>query len=80
MSIAKGNNRVLLVEADDSIQRIVAYHLKKAGFEAEFAETGEAAIAQSQNPPVCAVIDLMIPGSSGLSVLKYFRENLSQVP
>jgi two-component system, NtrC family, response regulator HydG len=80
MSIAKGNHRVLLVEADDSIQRIVAYHLKKAGFEVEFAETGEAAIAQSQNPPVCAVIDLMIPGTSGLSVMKHFRENLSQVP
>ena len=32
MSITKGNNRVLLVEADDSIQRIIAYHLKKAGF------------------------------------------------
>jgi DNA-binding NtrC family response regulator len=80
VSIAKGNNRVLLVEADDSIQRIVAYHLKKAGFEAEFAETGDAAIAQSQNPPVCAVIDLMIPGASGMSVLKHFREHLSQVP
>ena len=80
MSIPKGNNRVLLVEADDSIQRIVAYHLKKSGFEAEFAETGEAAIAQSQIPPVCAVIDLMIPGTSGLSVLQYFRENLPQVP
>jgi len=80
VSITKGNNRVLLVEADDSIQRIVAYHLKKAGFEVEFAETGEAAIAQSQNPPVCAVIDLMIPGASGLSVMKHFREHLSQVP
>ena len=80
MSTAKGNNRVLLVEADDSIQRIVAYHLKKSGFEVEFAETGEAAIAQSQNPPVCAVIDLMIPGLSGMSVLKHFREHLSQVP
>ena len=80
MSITKGNNRILLVEADDSIQRIIAYHLKKAGFEAEFAETGEAAIAQSQNPPVCAVVDLMIPGTSGLAVLKHFREHLSQVP
>ncbi len=80
MSIAKGNNRVLLVEADDSIQRIVAYHLKKAGFEAEFAETGDAAIAQSQNTPICAVIDLMIPGTSGMSVLKHFREHLPQVP
>jgi two-component system response regulator HydG len=80
VSITKGNNRILLVEADDSIQRIIAYHLKKAGFEAEFAETGEAAIAQSQNPPVCAVVDLMIPGTSGLAVLKHFREHLSQVP
>jgi DNA-binding response OmpR family regulator len=80
VSIAKGNNRVLLVEADDSIQRIVAYHLKKAGFEAEFAETGDAAIAQSQNTPICAVIDLMIPGTSGMSVLKHFREHLPQVP
>jgi two-component system response regulator HydG len=80
VSIAKGNNRVLLVEADDSIQRIVAYHLKKAGFEAEFAETGDAAIAQSQNTPICAVIDLMIPGTSGMSVLKHLREHLPQVP
>jgi two-component system response regulator HydG len=80
VSITKGNNRILLVEADDSIQRIIAYHLKKAGFEAEFAETGEAAIAQSQNPPVCAVVDLMIPGTSGLAVLRHFREHLSQVP
>jgi two-component system response regulator HydG len=58
----------------------MATNLKKAGFEAEFAETGEAAIAQSQNPPVCAVVDLMIPGTSGLAVLKHFREHLSQVP
>jgi two-component system, NtrC family, response regulator HydG len=77
---AKRNNKVLLAEADDSIQRIIAYHLKKAGFEAEFADSGETAIALSQNPPVCAVIDLMIPGTSGLAVLQHFRENLPQVP
>lgn len=80
MSGAKGNNRVLLVEADDSVQRIVAYHLKKAGFDAEFAETGDAAMAALENPPVCAVIDLMIPGTEGMTVLKRFREQLPQVP
>lgn len=80
MSGAKGNNRVLLIEADDSIQRIVAYHLKKAGFEAEFAETGDAAMAAIQNPPVCAVVDLMIPGTEGMTVLKRFREQAPQVP
>ena len=80
MSGAKGNNRVLLVEADDSIQRIVAYHLKKAGFEAEFAESEDAAMAAIQNLPVCAVVDLMIPGTEGMTVLKRFREVAPQVP
>ena len=80
MTAAVENNRVLLVESDDSIQRIVSYHLKKAGYEAEFAETGDQAIALSHNPPVCVVIDLMIPGASGMTVLKHFREQLPQVP
>jgi len=71
---------VLLVEADDSIQRIVAYHLKKAGFEAEFAESEDAAMAAIQNLPVCAVVDLMIPGTEGMTVLKRFREVAPQVP
>ncbi len=71
---------MLLVEADDSIQRIVAYHLKKAGFEAEFAESEDAAMAAIQNLPVCAVVDLMIPGTEGMTVLKRFREVAPQVP
>lgn len=80
MSLVRENNRVLLVEADDSIQRIVAYHLKKAGFEPDMVETGEAAIARTEPPPVCAVVDLMIPGTSGMEVLKHFREHFPQVP
>lgn len=80
MTAAVENNKVLLVESDDSIQRIVSYHLKKAGYEAEFAETGDQAIALSHNPPVCVVIDLMIPGASGMTVLKHFREQWPQVP
>ena len=74
------NNRVLLVESDESIQRIVSHHLRRAGYEAVFAVTGDQALAQSSTPPVCAVIDLMIPGTSGMTVLKHFREHLPQVP
>lgn len=83
MSTPKNNHRVLVVDADDSLQRIVSYHLKKIGYEVLAAETAEEAIAQAETPLTCAVINLLIGGgggTDGMAVLKHFRDRAPHVP
>ena len=81
MSNPKNNPVVLLVGADESLQKIVAYHLKKNGHEAEFAETVSEAVARSESQVVCAVVNLPVGvDTEGLAVLRQFREQRPQVP
>lgn len=70
--------RVLVVDDEPDIVALVAYHLAKAGFRVATASNGTDAIAQTRRErPALIVLDLMLPGISGLEVLTALRRDES---
>lgn len=74
-------HRVLLVEDDEDISRIVYSYLVKEGYEVETAFDGEAAekLFHSGGPYDLVLLDLMLPKRSGTDVLQSIRSG-SLVP
>jgi len=66
--------RVLVVDDEPSIVRVVAANLRARGYEALTAASGEAALTliETQQPD-CIVLDLRPPGVDGLEVLRRLR-------
>src|ERR1035437_3786143 len=69
------NNRIIVVADDDpDILELVVYMLTQAGFEAVGVPDGVAALAAIEaNPPRLAILDVMMPGLSGIDVLHQIR-------
>ena len=66
--------RILVVDDEPDITALVAYHLARAGFRVKTAATGlEALEAVRAEPPDLIVLDLMLPGRSGLEILAELR-------
>jgi len=65
---------ILIVEDEEDIQQLVGYNLAKAGFNVDYAETGEQAMERLQaRPPDLILLDVMLPGIDGLEVCKMVR-------
>jgi two-component system phosphate regulon response regulator PhoB len=68
------SHRVLVVDDEPDITALVAYHLAKAGFRVSTASNGPDALrAAREERPDLVVLDLMLPGVSGLDVLAELR-------
>ena len=67
---------IYLVEDDPSIRKLVSYALKGAGYEVESFESAEEmnAAAGKQNPELY-LLDIMLPGKSGLEILSEIRSS-----
>ncbi|MGA9116896.1 MAG: response regulator [Bacteroidota bacterium] len=67
--------RILLVDDDPDLRAMVCSQLRQAGFEPEEAEDGTAALDKLGRTsfPVM-LLDIMLPGMSGLEVLQKARE------
>ncbi len=75
--------RILVVEDDRDIAALVAYHLTKEGYQVRTAAGGaEALDAVSEERPDLVVLDVMLPGHSGLDVLREIRRrpDLADLP
>ena len=71
---------ILVVEDDPSIRKLVQVNLLKRGYVVKEAEDGRQAIAIFQEVPVDLVLlDLMLPGLSGVDVCAWIRAR-SDVP
>ena len=69
-----GSVTILVVEDEVAIQQLVSYNLIKAGFHVICADTGEEALEYLQNDTIdCILLDLMLPGMSGLQVCETVR-------
>lgn len=67
--------RIFVVEDDDSIREMVMYALDAAGFDAEgFSDGGDAASALSQDIPALILLDIMLPGDDGISILRKLKQ------
>jgi len=69
-----GTQRVLVVEDEPDIAALLAYHLTREGYRVETATTGQEGIAAvHRETPDLMVLDVMLPGVSGLDVLRTVR-------
>ena len=67
--------RILIVEDEPAIAEAVEYALKAEGFEVEAVEDGNDALEQARTRPYdLLVLDLMLPGLSGIEVCRRLRE------
>jgi DNA-binding response OmpR family regulator len=72
--------RVLVVEDDPTVSDVVRRYLERDGLRVEVATDGPAGLASGlADPPDLVVLDLMLPGMSGLDVCRRLRE-ASPVP
>ena len=73
--MAKEKSRLLLVDDEESIIKIVGRKLETAGFEVLTAETGKAALEQAaEQLPDLIILDVMLPHMSGFEVCAKLRE------
>jgi DNA-binding response OmpR family regulator len=74
------SSTILLVDDEDSVQKLLAYPLEREGFRVLQARDGEEALARFAAEEVdLVVLDLMLPKLDGLEVCKRLRAE-SQVP
>jgi two-component system response regulator RegX3 len=72
--------RILIVEDEPAIAEAVEYALKAEGFDVEAVDNGDGALAQARAQAYdLLVLDLMLPGLSGVEVCRRLRDE-SAVP
>jgi len=68
--------KIYTVEDDESIREIIMYALQSAGFEATGFENGEEFFVAVENaPPDLVLLDIMLPGEDGLSIIRKLRSS-----
>ena len=73
-------NKILVVDDETSIVNIIAYNLKKEGYEVLTANDGEAGLEKAINSsPDLVLLDIMMPKMDGYTVCRKIREK-SDVP
>jgi two-component system phosphate regulon response regulator PhoB len=75
--------RVLIVDDDPDIARLVSYNLGQAGYETVIAATGREALRLAQEqPPGLIILDLMLPDVDGMEVCRTLRnqDSTSRIP
>ena len=68
-------SRILVVDDDRTVSDVVARYLARDGHDVVVVADGIAALGQAMSsPPDLVVLDLMLPGLSGLEVFRRLRE------
>src|SRR5215472_17614836 len=71
--------RVLIIEDDAAINRVLQLELEHEGYEVEIASDGLTGLEKALKEPDLVVLDLMLPRMDGMEVCKRIREK-SRVP
>lgn len=78
--------KVLVVDDEASLRRMVAFGLMQRGYEAEVCENGTRGLQtleayKKQNMPLdCAIVDVRLPDINGLKLLKTIKSSYPRVP
>jgi DNA-binding response OmpR family regulator len=76
----KRKPRVLVLDDDVSMQKLVAALLRRAGFHPDVVNSGRAAIgALEKKTYAVALLDLMMPHEGGMTVLQHLRKKQPQM-
>ncbi len=75
------SEKLLVVEDDPAIQRMISDYFRHIGYEVITASEGEAGVRMALNDrPTVVILDLMLPKLDGLSVCRQVRERNSSLP
>ena len=70
------NERILIIEDDPQIQEMLKYAFAQEGWKLYPALTGEAGLKLLKDKGAdCIILDIMLPGLDGFTVLKKIRED-----
>ena len=70
------NERILIIEDDASLVRILSDRLRKEGYQVAAARDGTSGYRQAAEQAVeLIILDLMLPGESGLEVCRKLRQD-----
>lgn len=72
-------DRILVIEDDEKLGAQIVGHLEGAGFEPTWIKDGDEARGADLAAFALVILDLMLPGTYGLDLLKLFRKR-SDVP
>lgn len=80
-AVSEGNARILVIDDDAELASLLGEFLRREGFDVAFAHDGEKGLAAALSTPPrdLIVLDVMLPGMDGFSVLRKLREK-SRVP
>ncbi len=68
--------QILLVDDDEDLISIVQAYLRDDGFRVAAAQDGESGLAAAiENPPSLLILDMVMPGMSGMEVFKRLQEH-----
>lgn len=73
----------VVIEDEEDILELISYNLRREGFDVKGATSGEDGLTLVENSrPNVVLLDLMLPGVSGLNVCKRLKENsdLQSIP
>ena len=75
-------HQILIIEDDADIAESLQYNFRREGFSPVVAESGEKGLRlalNEKNPPALIVLDLMLPGMSGMELCRRLRrEHLTE--
>jgi len=74
--VMAAGRKILVVDDEPHIRKILQFLLEQEGFEVALAENGVAALESlAQSTPDLILLDVMMPKMDGFSVLQHLREN-----
>ncbi len=74
-------DRILIVEDEEAIARVVERRLRQEGYKAEIVADGEAALDSIYKaPPSLIILDITLPSIDGITVTRELRESKIHVP
>ncbi len=74
MAIAAAVGEVLVVDDEPMVREVVARYLERDGLRVHEAADGDAALALlERHRPDLVILDIMLPGTDGLSILRTLR-------
>ena len=81
MSLEMNDVRILVVEDDAKIASFVVKGLKQEGYAVDHAPDGDTGLSLATTTPYdAAIVDIMLPGLDGLSLVKRLRAKNADLP